>query len=98
MLNTQDHVKVFQEGVLNKNYTRVENVFGFTPCDYVINKLLYCYNTIINGESTELTNEELIMLTKLRSSLYNIDRTMKIIPIVKKSCENTEIEDLLKMI
>lgn len=97
MLNTPDHIKIFQDGILDKNYIRAENIFGFTPCDYVINKLLYFYNTTINNMNI-LEDDMLKLLCNLRKSLHNIDRKQKIISIERKYCQNSEIEEILNKI
>jgi len=95
--NTKYHINVYNDGILNKKYDRKENIFGYTPCDYVINKLLYFYNTITN-KKCDLDKKKLKLLTNLRASICNIDRTKEIVPINKKHCINMELERVLEMI
>lgn len=95
--NTDDHTNVFNFGTLRKDYERKENCFGLTPCDYVINKLLYFYNTIVNRYDA-LTEDQLKLLTNLRKSLDNVDRTKKIQPIGRDRCLDSGIEEVLDML
>jgi len=96
-INSEDHIGVFNEGKLGKIYVRGENAFGNTPCDYVINKLLYFYNTIVRRDD-EINEDKLNLLINLRNSLKNINRKQKIVPIDKSKCANGKIEDILNML
>lgn len=97
LCNTPDHISVFKIGKLNKKYSRIENVFGLTPCDYVINKLLYFYNSIINHNET--VNEDiLLLLTNLRQSLHNINLEQSVMNISLDKCVNQELDNMLDII
>lgn len=95
--NTTYHLDVFNEGILDKNYERKENIFGLTPCDYVINKLLYFYHTTIS--KNEKMNEILLkLLNNLRKSINNIDRNKKIESIKDDDLIDNQIDELLKIL
>ncbi len=95
--NSDDHQKVFHRGQLRKDYERSENAFGFTPCDYVVNKLLYFYNTIL-GSKEEINQDLLVLLTNLRNSVCNIDRSKSVTFIKKDECIDEQIEKMLSMV
>lgn len=95
--NNSDHVNVLKTGILSKDYKREENIFGYTPCDYVINKILYYYNHMVI-KNRELTEDMMSIMLNLRSSLGNIDRTREIIPITKEKCSSSNIENILDKI
>lgn len=46
--NTADHLSVLDTGSLPSDYVRSENVFGITPCDYVINQILHMWKLHID--------------------------------------------------
>lgn len=46
--NTADHLSVLDTGVLPADYKRSENVFGITPCDYVVNQILHMWKLHID--------------------------------------------------
>jgi len=93
-LNNKYHLRVFEEGILDPDYERTENIFGYTPCDYVINKLLYFYNTIIIHDK-EIDDDKLKLLQNLRNSIKNIDSYKHLKLITKEQCLGEDIREII---
>jgi len=71
--NTDEHSSAINEGELLENYNRYENVFGMTPDDNIIAKLLLMYNKIFNKKEA-MNDKDLATLKNMRKSLNNIKR------------------------
>ena len=92
--NNHDHISVLKDGILSRDCKREENVFGYTPSDYIINQILYLCT------KSELSEYQLYKLCNLRKSLRKIEalRQIPITPIKKTDCCNPEIEDIISRI
>lgn len=92
--NTEYHLQAYNSGVLHKGYVRVENIFGYTPDDYIINKLLYFYNIVFNHKKS-VEDDDLVTLSNLRKSLVKIDLNKPLVTVDRKQCLDDNIEDVL---
>ena len=71
--NNDDHINAIVDGELSDNYERKENVFGMTPDDNIIAKLLLMYNKVFNkGEA--MSDKDLTTLKNMRKAVHNIKR------------------------
>ena len=71
--NTDDHIDALNDGILRENYIRQENVFGMTPDDNIVAKMLLMFNKVFN-KSEKLNEKDLSTLKNMRKSLLNIRR------------------------
>ncbi len=71
--NSDDHISAITDGELNENYTRCENVFGMTPDDNIVAKLLLIFNKVINKKES-LSDKDITTLKTMRKSILNIKR------------------------
>jgi hypothetical protein len=72
--NTKAHIDALNDGILGENYVRAENVFGMTPDDNIIAKLLLIYNKVFNKKEA-LSERDVQNLQNLRKSVLNINRS-----------------------
>jgi hypothetical protein len=71
--NTDDHVNALVDGDLSEGYSRQENVFGMTPDDNIVAKLLLMFNKVFNkGEA--MNDKDKTTLKNMRKSIHNIRR------------------------
>jgi len=73
IMNTDFHTNAITDGELPENYERMENVFGMTPDDNIMAKLLLMYNKIFNKREN-MSDKDLSTLKNLRKSVNNIRR------------------------
>ncbi len=71
--NTDAHVNALNDGELKEGYDKTENVFGMTPDDNIIAKLLLMYNKVFN-KSEQMNDKDKTTLKNLRKSVANIRR------------------------
>jgi hypothetical protein len=71
--NSDDHVNAITDGELGENYVRCENIFGMTPDDNIVAKMLLIFNKVINRKDS-LNDKDLTTLKTMRKSLANIKR------------------------
>ena len=93
--NNSSHISVLESGKLVPDYKREENIFGLTPDDYLINRIIheYCIH------QSDPANEECITrLQSLRESLLAIDFSVPITQADASSCNNPELAKVLAMI
>lgn len=75
--NSDDHVCAITDGELYENYTRCENVFGMTPDDNIVAKMLLIFNKVINKKDG-LSDKDLTTLKTMRKSVGNIKRNSEL--------------------
>ncbi len=75
--NTDDHVNALTDGELKENYVRCENVFGMTPDDNIVAKMLLIFNKVVNRKDA-LSDKDITTLKTMRKSIYNIKRNSEI--------------------
>jgi hypothetical protein len=78
--NSDDHVNALNEGELKENYVRCENVFGMTPEDNIISKMLLLFNKVYNKKEA-LNDKDIATLKTMRKSIYNIKRNEEFVPV-----------------
>lgn len=71
--NTQYHVDALNDGDLPEGYERKENVFGMTPDDNIVAKLLLMFNKVFNKRH-ELNDKDKTTLHTMRKAVANIKR------------------------
>jgi len=71
--NTQYHVDALNDGDLPEGYERKENVFGMTPDDNIVAKLLLMFNKVFNKRQ-ELNDKDKTTLHTMRKAVTNIKR------------------------
>jgi hypothetical protein len=71
--NTDAHVNALNDGELKEDYVRCENVFGMTPDDNIIAKLLLMFNKVFN-KNEYMNEKDKTTLKNLRKSVNNIRR------------------------
>lgn len=71
--NTDAHTIAINDGELLENYKRCENVFGMTPEDNIISKLLLLYNKVFNKHE-QMNEKDLTTLKNMRKAVQNIKR------------------------
>jgi hypothetical protein len=71
--NTQYHVDALNDGDLPEEYERKENVFGMTPDDNIVAKLLLIFNKVFNKKDG-LNNKDKTTLNTMRKAVTNIRR------------------------
>lgn len=71
--NNEFHTNALNDGILSDNYIRDENVFGMTPDDNIIAKLLLLYNKVFN-KLEKMNDKDLQTLKNMRKSVNVIKR------------------------
>jgi hypothetical protein len=71
--NNNDHVNAINDGDLPEGYERRENVFGMTPDDNIVSKLLLLYNKVFNKRD-RMNDKDLTTLQNMRRAVHNIRR------------------------
>lgn len=71
--NTDAHVNALNDGELKEGYNRCENVFGMTPDDNIVAKLLLMFNKVFN-KSESMNEKDKTTLKNLRKAVTNIRR------------------------
>ena len=71
--NTDDHIDALNDGILKENYNRLENVFGMTPDDNIVAKMLLLFNKVFN-KGEKLNEKDISTLKNMRKSILNIRR------------------------
>ena len=71
--NTSYHVDALNDGDLPEGYDRNENVFGMTPDDNIVAKLLLMYNKVFN-KRVALNDKDKTTLHTMRKAVMNIRR------------------------
>jgi hypothetical protein len=71
--NTKYHVDAINDGELVADYERKENVFGMTPDDNIMAKLLLLYNKVFNKRD-KLNDKDKTTLVNMRKAVHNIRR------------------------
>lgn len=91
--NTDDHIDAINDGDLRENYVRCENVFGMTPDDNVIAKLLLMYNKIFN-KGEHLSDKDKTTLKNMRKTVHNIRRNNEYSPVETKYFYSLDLHNL----
>ena len=91
--NTEDHISAITDGELSENYTRCENVFGMTPDDNIIAKLLLMFNKVFNKKEY-MSDKDLTTLKNMRKSINNIRRDNKYVFVEKEYFYSLELHNL----
>ncbi len=81
--NTDAHVNALNDGELKEGYDKTENVFGMTPDDNIIAKLLLMFNKVFN-KNESMNEKDKTTLKNLRKAVNNIRRNSE------KSMVNTD--------
>jgi hypothetical protein len=71
--NTACHVDALNDGNLPEGYERCENVFGMTPDDNIVAKLLLMFNKVFNKNDV-LNDKDKTTLCNMRRTVANIKR------------------------
>lgn len=77
--NSASHLKAIYDGILESDYERIENIFGQTPDDYIINGVLNIYYELSKSSNKNELNVDYNYLNNLRKSITQIDLNKNII-------------------
>ncbi len=91
--NTDAHVNALNDGELKDDYVRCENVFGMTPDDNIIAKLLLMYNKVFNKHEN-LNEKDKTTLKNLRKAVGNIKRNSDQLMVDTEYFYSTELHNL----
>lgn len=91
--NSDDHVSAITDGDLSENYTRRENVFGMTPDDNIVAKMLLIFNKAINKKDS-LSDKDLTTLKTMRKSVANIKRNSEFNKVETTYFYSQDLHDL----
>lgn len=69
--NTDYHINAIIDGELPVDYVRTENVFGMTPDDNIVAKMLLLYNKVFNKKKL-MNDKDIHTLKTMRKSINNI--------------------------
>ncbi len=69
--NTDYHINAIIDGELPSDYVRTENVFGMTPDDNIVAKMLLLYNKVFNKKKP-MNDKDIHTLKTMRKSINNI--------------------------
>jgi hypothetical protein len=91
--NTEAHINAINDGELQENYQRYENVFGMTPDDNIIAKLLLLYNKVFNKKE-QMNEKDLTTLKNMRKAVHNIRRNNEYNVVDKKYFYSLDLHNL----
>jgi hypothetical protein len=91
--NTDFHIEAITDGELKEGYTRCENVFGITPDDNIVAKLLLMYNKIFN-KSESMSDKDKTTLKNMRKSVGFIRRNDEFNMVDKDYFYSIELHNL----
>ena len=69
--NNDFHINAIIDGELPIDYVRTENIFGMTPDDNIIAKMLLLYNKVFNKKKV-MNDKDIHTLKNMRKSINNI--------------------------
>ena len=72
--NNDFHINAIIDGELSIDYVRTENIFGMTPDDNIIAKMLLLYNKVFNKKKA-MNDKDIHTLKNMRKSINNIRRS-----------------------
>lgn len=91
--NSESHINAITDGELAENYIRCENVFGMTPDDNIVAKMLLIFNKVINKKD-KLNDKDLTTLKTMRKSIGNIKRNNEFSKVKSKYFYSQDLHNL----
>lgn len=91
--NTDYHINALMDGELPSDYVRTENVFGMTPDDNIIAKMLLLYNKVFNKKKP-MNDKDIHTLKNMRNAIANINRNDVFNPIDNEYFYSIELHNL----